>query len=336
VTALPFPFPTRPEQLETPTWTQFLHEIFEADESRMDLLQEAFGYCFFQDTSLETFFVFHGMGRNGKSTVLSVLRELLGERNVSSLSPEQLADRFLVGQLYGKYANICADMNEIDSVQEGILRAIVTGDLVTADRKYKDAMQFRSRAKLFFATNVLPRFTDTTLATWRRMILLPFDYICPLDKVDTHLFDKLQRELSGIFLWALQGTLRLRDNRRFSASDRCGAAARKYRLSCFPILMFLEECTVSEGTIAVGELWDAYKRWCTGCGLTKIKPMHVFADDVLRFEPRIQYQRPKKEKEMTARVPLYGIGLRPDLESSLPVGSRKEPAGVGEQRRWFN
>lgn len=59
----------------------------------------------------------------------------------------------------------------------------------------------------------------------------------------THLFDKLQRELSGIFLWALQGTLRLRDNRQFGDSDRCAVAARKYRLSCFPILKFLEECT---------------------------------------------------------------------------------------------
>lgn len=39
---------------------------------------------------------------------------------------------------------------------------------------------------------------------------------------------------------------------------------------------------------------------------------------------------------LPARVLLYGIGLRPDLESSLPVGSRREPAGVGEgQRRWF-
>lgn len=323
-TSLGFPFPVDDEDTACPTWLGFLQEVFAGDEQRIELIQEAFGHCFVPRNVHEVFWIFHGAGRNGKSTVLNVLRALLGNENVCSLSMEQLADRYLITQLQGKLANLCGDMNEMDRVQEGILKSVVSGESVTADRKYKDSIQFKPRARFFFATNPLPRFTDTSIGIWRRMQLVPFDFVVDEEREDLYLFDKFKAELPGIFLWALYGMLRLTEQGRFSKSDRCLRAMREYRLNCFPILMFLEECTdLVEGySVTIGELWNTYRNWGRSCGLSKPKPIHQFAKDVLSFlAGRVTYTREPKGGQARHQQ-IFGLRLRADA----PVMAGPEPA----------
>jgi P4 family phage/plasmid primase-like protien len=321
--ALPFDFPAAESQAECPRWCLFLDEIFEGDAERRALLQEAFGYCFYPGTNYEAFFVLHGTGRNGKSVCLAVLRSLLGEDNVSSLSPEQLVSQWGLYQIYGKLANICADMNETDRVAEGIIKAVVSGDLVTADRKYLNPIQFRPTCKLWFATNILPRFTDTTLGIWRRMILLPFNYTVPPEKIDPDLFATLREELPGIFLWTIRGLVRLCNNRRFSEATSCAEAVTAYRRNCFPILTFLEECTDRGPDLYVqaGDLWTAYKRWGEAVGLSHLKRLHEFLRDIALFVPE---SKAKKYTAFEARSVLCGIGLRADLDA-LGAATRAIP-----------
>jgi len=310
--ALPFGYPTTDRDAQCPSWHRFLNQIMEGDAQRIDIIQEAFGYCLMPSTFLEKFFVLSGVGRNGKSTLLNVLRHMLGPDNVDSLTPEQLGDRYLVARLQSKFANLCADMSEIQRTQEGMLKSIVSGEPIISDRKYKDAVQIRPRAKLFFAANLLPRFGDTSLGMWRRMILLPFNYIVPLDKVDVHLFAKLQKEMPGILLWAIGGMVRLCSQKRFSASGICAKGVRDYRMQCFPILTFLEECTDGEGEATTRELWTAYKKWCKACGLIKPKPMHAFARDVVMFRSAVQ--RRQTGSENAGNVRFFGISLKPNLD----------------------
>lgn len=318
LTALPFAFPVRAHLLEHPAWDAFLHATFEGDATRIELLQEAFGSCLYPDSGLEHFFVFHGAGRNGKSTILNVLTALLGEENVSCLSPAQLADPVMLTQLYGKLANLCGDMPEIEKVEEGVLKAIVSRDLVQARQLYKGPIQFRPAAKLFFASNTLPRFVDTSLGIWRRMILVPFDRVVPFTDVDLHLIKTLRTEMPGILWWALEGMRRLQANHRFTASPRCIQAIREYRLACFPIYSFLEECTQAQGQVQSQALWKAYRQWCYAFGLKRPKPLHTFIRDVVAFMPHVQYTRPSKGME--GRMLIYGLSLVPDLDFSGAPG----------------
>jgi len=254
-----------------------------------------------------------------------VLRALLGPDNVSSLSMEQLTDRYIVKELHGRLANICPDMNEMDRVQEGILKAVVSGDVISADRKYKDPIQFRPQTKLFFATNVLPRFTDTSLGIWRRMILVPFDYVVPVREMDIYLFNKLEAELPGIFLWALRGLVRLKSAGQFSTSQKAEQAISDYKLRCFPIMMFLEECCVDEGQTTARKLWVAYRKWCDSVGLTKPKPLHAFLQDVLGFKLHVQHSRANPSRH-DGYMDLYGVSLRDDIESLVPGLADPVPA----------
>lgn len=327
--SLPFPFPVSQADADCPAWIEFLEQIFESDQDRIKIMQEAFGYCFMADTRFETFFVLMGIGRNGKSTCLSVLRRLLGDENVASLTPDQLANSYMLATLADKLANLCPDMGEVDRVEEGILKALVSGDPITADRKYKSPLQFAARATLFFATNVLPRFSDVSLGIWRRMVVIPFNYIVPIDDTDPFLLDRLNQELPGILLWALQGAARLSLNKRFTESTRCVEAARNYRLSCFPILTFLDECTRPSGYVGAHGLWKVYRAWCVACGLSKPKPLHPFIADVQRFRPEITDNRDETRRDMLLQ--LYGISVEDDLD--LGEEEAPPPRRPDESRR---
>ena len=311
---LPFKFPASETDATCPQWEMFLAEVFEDDRERIDLVQEMTGLCLFPTAEFETFFVLSGIGRNGKSTYLQILRNLLGDANVSSLSIEHLGNDFMIETLRGKLANISADMSELDSVAEGLLKAIVSGDLVTADRKHKNPTQFSPTCKMIFATNVLPRFKDTSLGIWRRMVVVPFNYVVPEEKVDNRLIDKLSGELDGIFIWALKGAQRLFHSRKLTRPRACEAAQRQYRIDCFPIMLFVEECCRIEpdGTAIVKDLYRVYKQWGLACGLSKPKPLHNFIRDLISFVPGLSHDRLRAG--MAANAELYGITIRESLQ----------------------
>ena len=257
---------------------------------------------------------------------------LLGADNISSLSPQQLGSRFMLSQLNHKAANICADLREIDRIEEGTLKAVVSGDLVYADQKYREGVNFRPRTRLWFSTNVLPRLADTSIGIWRRMQLIPFDYIVPVESVDIHLIDTLRKELPAVFLWTIKGLIRLRANKGFTRSECCTNAKHRYRLTCFPVMTFIEECCTADplptgqpaqATVAV--LWGAYRAWCHASGLTKPKPLHTFSNDLLAFTPRIQYVAARRTSR--AATVLHGIRLRTDYHPD--PGQAVTPAQYG-------
>jgi len=314
-TALNFAFPTVEDDGKCEHWLRFLAEVLQGDQDRIAVVQEMFGYCFFRSTKLEKFFILQGNGSNGKSTILAILEMLLGPENVSTLSMDQLADPRLRYHLYGATANICSDLPEMDRVEEGLLKRVTSGEPIVCDRKYKDSVQFVPTCKLIFSTNPLPRFGDTSLAIWRRMLLIPFEYMVPPDKVDVDLKKKLVVELPGILLWALQGTVRLHQNERFTLSAKCQQANVAHRTTCFPVYAFLTECTEQTGIVRTRDLWNAYRRWCKAFGLTKLKPLHTFVRDVIGFVPNIQF--PRVRTGMAGEIELAGLSLRPGLDLEL-------------------
>lgn len=319
--ALPFDCPITDEQSLCPEWDAFLEDIFSDPETgipdceRIGLLQEAFGFCFLPKSRIEAFFIFTGIGRNGKSTTFNILTSILGIENICSLSMEHLTDPTFSVELDGKMANICADLSELHRVEEGMLKKIVSGDLVTGRRLYRSPLQFRNRARLFFAANNLPRFTDTTIGLWRRMKVIPFDRNVTEEEQDVRLEDRLREELPGIFWWALKGMIRLDAQSRFTRSSKCEIAIRNYQATCFPILLFLDECTDEDGAITAGDLYNYYKIWSERAGLSKRKSIHSFVSDVVGFRQKIEYNRVRGGME--SKMLLNGISMNRIAESEL-------------------
>ncbi len=162
-----------------------------------EMVLQYIGYCMTLDTSKQKFLLLCGKGGTGKSTLLSLIEEILGKNNVSSISLQGLQDRFAPGELYLKQANICADipltaLSEIDTIKK------LTGeDLISAERKFKDRFLFRSYARLIFSANDIPvNLSDKTNALYRRMLIGRMDQVP--DQVDPDLFEKLKSEIPNI------------------------------------------------------------------------------------------------------------------------------------------
>jgi putative DNA primase/helicase len=66
-----------------PRWRQFLREIMDGDDDKIRFLKRALGYSLTGMTTEKALFVPYGAGNNGKTTLLSLVRELISEYAVT-------------------------------------------------------------------------------------------------------------------------------------------------------------------------------------------------------------------------------------------------------------
>ena len=102
-------------------------------------------------------FVLVGAPKAGKSTILSVVQDiLLGTENASNISWQNLSERFKSAELFGKLANIFADLPS-KNIEDGDMFKVLTGDdMISAERKNKDSFSFKPYARLVFSCNEVP------------------------------------------------------------------------------------------------------------------------------------------------------------------------------------
>jgi P4 family phage/plasmid primase-like protien len=278
---------------DCPKWREFLEEMLEGDEDRIDLVREWFGYNLVPDVSQHKFMLMEGEGANGKSVCLRVLEALIGEENTAHVSLEVFGERFQLCATIGKLANIVPEVGELNRPEEGYLKAYVAGDTVQIDRKHLTPIQVKPTARITIATNTRPRWADRSEGIWRRMLLVPWRVTVPEEKQDKHLADYiLANELPGVFNWAVRGLAALRQRGRFIEPEICREAIEEYRRETNPARTFLlEEYQVSPGAeVNSLQLYAAYRRWCEERGHHPLSHGH-FGKELRRVYPIERFQR---------------------------------------------
>jgi putative DNA primase/helicase len=155
-----------------------------------------------------------GDGQNGKSVFLSLLREFLGEHNVSQRALQDFSENnFAANVLEGKLANLHPDMGD-DIVRDlDVFKQLTGRDTLTADVKYEKPIRFENHATLVFAANRMPAMEEDTHALWRRWIYLNFPYTFRDDDPEAKdpvpkrvLMDKMttEEELQGLLARAVE------------------------------------------------------------------------------------------------------------------------------------
>ncbi len=255
-----------------PRFLTFLSDIL--PESELPLIQEIFGYLIIPVNKAQKSFVFVGAPNAGKSTLLSIAQEvLLGPENVSNIPWQGLSDRFNKAELFGKLANIFADLPSKAIDDGGMFKALTGEDSITAERKNKDPFSFRPYARLLFSCNEIPKnYADRTDGFYRRLIIIRFDNSVPQEKRDPNLRERIAAERDGILTWALDGLRRLiANNYLFGETDRTRYELQRYKVDSNSVLAFVDEyCVTGDGFTPREELYARYKDFCTNNGL---KPM---------------------------------------------------------------
>lgn len=262
------------ELCKAPVFEQYLKDIFRDDDDQDEKIQfvkEWMGLCLIPETKYEKFVVCVGAGGNGKSVLLKLMPELLGHENVYSAPIQRLGNKRALAELHGKLLLSSSEINENAVLDDGILKQIVSGDAVEAERKYEHPFTFTPCARIMLATNHLPKLRDVTHAFFRRLVMIEFNRIFSAAEMDMNLSAKLKDELAGIFVYAVNGLHSLRERGEFVVPSSSAMASEKYREESDVTELFVEDAIQP----AVGEckgmrpvaLYDLYTRWCKAFGL---------------------------------------------------------------------
>ncbi len=92
-----------------PQWEQFLHEVFDGDQERVNTLAQWFGYCLLPDTSQHKILMLVGPPRSGKGTIGKILHQVVGERNTATPTLNSLMDQFGLQGLVNKTIALIGD-----------------------------------------------------------------------------------------------------------------------------------------------------------------------------------------------------------------------------------
>ncbi len=263
------------DKMECPLWLDFLKTVFVGDMALIRYLQKAVGYTLTGSTAEQCMFVCYGEGRNGKSTLLDVLYELLGGY-AANVQPEVLmANRKNSGgplseiaRLRGARLVVSAEPEEGMRLNEGLIKQLTGGDRVTARFLYGKDFEFKPEFKLWIAANHKPVIRGTDTGIWRRVHLIPFTVQIPEKQVDRTLPYKLRRELPGILRWAAEGCL-MWQKEGLEMPPAVVEATAEYRSEMDILGQFLAECTQQGpmcGEVPAGRLYQVYRQWAQNNG----------------------------------------------------------------------
>jgi putative DNA primase/helicase len=259
---------------KAPVFEQYLRDVFRDDDDqdiKIQFVKEWMGLCLIPETKYEKFVVCVGAGGNGKSVLLKLMPELLGHEYVYSAPIQRLSSKRALAELHGKLLLSSSEINENAVLDDGILKQIVSGDTIEAERKYDHPFTFTPCVRIMLATNHLPKLRDVTHAFFRRLVMIEFNRIFSAEEMDMNLSAKLKAELAGIFVAAVNGLRSLRERGEFVVPTSSVMASEKYREESDVTELFVEDAILS----AVGEgkgmrpvaLYDLYVKWCKAFGL---------------------------------------------------------------------
>ena len=254
------------KEADCPATRRFLREaLYEED---VPALQELLGYLLWRDYPAAKAWMLVGTGGNGKSTFIALLKTLLGMENVSSRGLVDLErNRFATAELYGKFANLYADLEDVALKTTGKFKMLTGRDPVTAEFKYRNGFPFVNFAKLVFSCNKIPEAVDDTDAFFRRWVIISFPNQFLGDREDRNLLAKLttSEELSGLLNFALDGLKRLQANGwHFSNTKTTEEVRLEYIRKSSPVKAFLMDCCKQdvEGLVAKSDLFSKFSEYC--------------------------------------------------------------------------
>lgn len=308
-------------QAKCPKIQEFLGAILRPEDVKVIL--EFFGYITIPDYSIPVVLILLGAGGNGKTQLIRLLGEFIGQANYVSVSLQDIENNsFAVAHLEGKLLNVQGDLSSRWLSGIGMLKQLSGQDRITANRKYKDPLSFDNIARLVFASNKPPEIEEDILAVWRRIL--------PLDLPNTFQGEKdiknyiatilTPQELSGLLNLALDGLQQLLKKGDFSYQGDYNDRSRQYTIASQPAKVFVKErCDVgAEFKILKEELYKDYAVFCNK-NKVPLSGESQFGKD-LREIPGLSIKDHQYQKD----------GVRVRWWLGIKLKEEKEERGVGE------
>jgi putative DNA primase/helicase len=255
---------------DCPKFKRFIDQIMNNNGNLVSYVRKIVGYSLTGYTREQCYFVFYGSGSNGKSTLLNVLRELLGSfvKNIdfNSLTYSGHSARGDLARLIGARVVTCVEVEPRKVVNETVINRITGGDPITVKKMYCDPFEYIPRYKIIIAGNDKPNLEGLKHATWRRIRLIPFSVQFEKGKgLNDKLTEELLEELPGILTWAVEGCLEWQKE-GLEPPKEVEVATSAYRVEKDNLIEFLKEACVAnpQASVKSVDLYASYQSWCIG------------------------------------------------------------------------
>jgi putative DNA primase/helicase len=229
---------------------QFVDEAIGKDN--IACLQKCLGYSLTGDTREKKLLLCCGPKNRGKTTLLELVVDLLGDlcarldiesllcserfqnsTNVKADLADLAGARFVISSEPERRAKLSSTRIKNLTKGEGRLRAI---------RKYENWIEFRETYKIWLDMNSLPSVEDDE-ATWARLVPIPFQ---PAKELDRELPAKLRKEAEGILAWIVEGA-RLWYAEGLELPQKWESTRSTWRKHENKFQQFVNECCVLDG-----------------------------------------------------------------------------------------
>lgn len=241
-----------------------LDKVICHDKDLRLLLEEMIGYTLYRANTMQKGFILTGSGANGKSTILNLIKKLLGEENYTAMSIQELEKTFEPAELHNKLANIGDDISAKYLEKSSNFKKAVTGETFLVQQKFGQPFILENYATQIFCANELPPVNDRTDGFARRLIIIPFNAkFTPQDEdydpfIEAKLLtDDAMEYLLKISLIALKRLLR---NGKFTESEASNAERNKYLRDNNNVLQWLDDDPKIENE-PIGTVYQEYVIW---------------------------------------------------------------------------
>lgn len=160
--------------------TSFMEELF-PNESLRKYMWEHLASVLIGTMDNQTFNIYTGSGRNGKSCLVDLMGKVLGNYKGTVPSTLITQKRPSIGStssevvaLKGTRYAVIQEPSKGDRINEGIMKEITGGDPIQGRALFKDTITFIPQFKLVVTTNVLFDIKSNDDGTWRRIRVCDF------------------------------------------------------------------------------------------------------------------------------------------------------------------
>jgi putative DNA primase/helicase len=273
-------------EAKCPRFLQFLNETFvgsDADSSSsiseyvtlaereelIDYMQKSLGYALTGKTGEQCLFFAYGTGANGKTTLINLMLDLLGNdyamqtpMDTLMVKPGGNSSSNHLARLQGIRFVASTEVEDGAKVSESLIKQMTGGDKIAARFLYKEFVEFTPKFKLFIAGNHKPIIKGGDFGIWRRIHLIPFEITISTDQRDATLPEQLKSELSGILNWLILGCVKWRGE-KLKVPKLVEKAVSEYQKEMDTLGLWLDDCCckVSGYRVSASEAFKSYQSW---------------------------------------------------------------------------
>ncbi|MCV7343796.1 DNA primase family protein [Mycolicibacterium rhodesiae] len=257
-------------------------ERIQPDDPTLEYLQRVAGSALLGNHREDIFVIWLGeLGSNGKTVLDGALRYALGD--YASIAPREMImeTRFTHSSdnivLFRKRYVSIDETNRGERIDEAKMKSLTGGGTLTGRDLYEKRVTWEPTHTLTLMTNHGPKVSGDDKASWRRIVVIPFNVRIPdpdpndPGAANVGLSAHLEDDADAVLDFLIKGYAQYLENGLADVPEKVQQATTAYYEANDELLQFRRDCCDEATHLRVPnpELLAAYRAWCDSEGIER-------------------------------------------------------------------